>query len=207
MNASRTVYVIAIAAVALAGVFGAAYLLKMPPFSDDPGHIEANEVCKSLGPTSQAVDALRSVLPEESSYSFNDDVSVRVDNHDDSYRSDCFVSAGGRQLLGARTQMMRDEPTQSWIDGEVAQVAGERNQLRPFSAEVRGVASSSVAAVFLPCASAGNIPGGQYNLSVVIHLEEAGKAENTETRAGLIELAKSAATLAHDRAKCDISLS
>ncbi|AZM75185.1 hypothetical protein D1J63_09570 [Streptomyces sp. KPB2] len=204
MNAKRNGYVAAIAAVALAGVCVAAALLKIPPFSDDAGKIEASEVCESLGPASQSVDALRSVLPEEPSYSFTDDVNVRVDIHDDSYRSDCFVSAGGRQLLGARTQMMRDEPTQSWIDGEVA---GKTDQLKPFSSDVHGVASSSVAAVFLPCTSAGNIPGGQYNLSVVIHLEEAGNAGTLETRAGLVELAKSAASFAHDKAKCDIPLS
>ncbi|MET9825534.1 hypothetical protein ABZ038_28680 [Streptomyces sp. NPDC006349] len=207
MNARRNGYVIAIAVVALVGVLGVTFLLKIPPFSEDMGDIEASDVCNSLGSESQSADALRSVLPEESSYTFDDDVNLRVDDHDDSYRSDCFVSAGDRQLLTARTQMMRDEPTQSWLDGEVTKVAGEKAHLRPFTAGVSGVASASVAAVFLPCTSAGKIPGGQYNLSVVVHLDEAGEAEGADTQAGLVELAKNAAAFAHDRAKCDISLS
>ncbi|WP_437059883.1 hypothetical protein [Streptomyces sp. enrichment culture] len=64
-----------------------------------------------------------------------------------------------------------------------------------------------MAAVFVPCTSVGKIPGGQYNLSVVVHLEEAGKADDADIREGLVELAKNASAFAHGRAKCDIALS
>ncbi|MER5843493.1 hypothetical protein ABT099_24995 [Streptomyces prasinus] len=206
MNTRRNGYVIAAVAIALAGTFGALYLLKVPPFGDETGKIEASAVCDSLGQVAQSVGALRSVLPENSSYASDDDVNLRVDEQDSSYSSDCFVSGGGDQLLSARTQMIRDEPFQNWVDSEVAQYAEGHDRLAPFTTGPKGTASPSVAAVFAPCTSPGKIPGGQYNLSVVVHLEKAGKASDAETQAGLVELAKNAAKYAHTKARCDISL-
>ncbi|MFF0112023.1 hypothetical protein [Streptomyces prasinus] len=207
MSTKRNGYVIAVVSIAIAGVLGALYLLKAPPFGDETGEIEANTMCDSLGQGPQSVGALRSVLPEKSSYVFDDDVNLRVDEQDSSYRSDCFVSGGGDQVLSARTQMIRDEPFQNWVDSEVAQYAEGHDRLTPFATGPKGTASPSVAAFFMPCTSPGKIPGGQYNLSVIVHLKEAGKAGDTDTRAGLIELAKNAAAYAHTKARCDISLS
>ncbi|MHC3453247.1 hypothetical protein [Streptomyces prasinus] len=198
---------IAVVAVVLVGALGALHLLKVPPFEEDTGDIEASSVCDSLGQGSQSVGALRSVLPEKSSYAFDDDVNLRMDEQDSSYRSDCFVSGDGDQLLSARTEMIRDEPFQNWVGSEVAQYAEGHDRLTPFATGPKGTASPSVAAVFAPCTSPGKIPGGQYNLSVVVHLEKAGKASDAETRAGLVELAKNAAKYAHTKARCDISLS
>lgn len=206
MNTRRNGYVIAVVTVVLVGVLGALYLLKAPPFGEDTGDIEASAVCDSLGQGSQSVGALRSALPEKPSYAFDDDVNLRVDEQDSSYSSDCFVSGGGDQLLSARTQMIRDEPFQNWVDSEVSQYAEGHDRLMSFSVGPKGTASPSVAAVFVPCTSPGKIPGGQYNLSVVVHLEKAGKASAADTRAGLIALAKNAATYAHTKAKCDIPL-
>ncbi|MEU3661928.1 hypothetical protein AB0E77_19565 [Streptomyces sp. NPDC032940] len=206
MNARRSGYAIAVVAVVIVGVLGALYLFKAPPFAEDTGDIEAGAVCDSLGSGSRAADALKTVLPEESSYAFNDDVNLRVDEQDSGYGSDCFVSGGGDQLLSARTQMIRDEPFESWADDEVAQHADGKDRLTPFTTGLKGTASPTVAAVLVPCTSAGKIPGGQYDLSVVVHLEKAGEASDTDTRAGLIDLAKNAATYAHAKAKCDIAL-
>ncbi|WP_063896469.1 hypothetical protein [Streptomyces prasinus] len=198
---------IAVVAVVLVGALGALYLLKVPPFEEDTGDIEASSVCDSLGQGSQSVGALRSVLPEKSSYAFDDDVNLRMDEQDSSYRSDCFVSGDGDQLLSARTEMIRDEPFQNWVDSEVTQHSERDDHLTPFATGPKGTALPSVAAFFMPCTSPGNIPGGQYNLSVVVHLKKAGTASATDTRASLIELAKNAAKYAHTKARCDISLS
>ncbi|MEU9594653.1 hypothetical protein AB0D84_33705 [Streptomyces sp. NPDC048193] len=206
MNTRRSGYALAVVAVVVVGVFGALYFFKAPPFGEDAGNIEASAVCDSLGSGSRAAGALRTVLPEESSYAFDDDVNLRADERDSGYGSDCFVSGGGDQLLRARTQMIRDEPFESWADGEVAQYADGKGRLTPFTTGLMGAASPSVAAVLVPCTSAGKIPGGQYDLSVVVHLEKAGKANDADTRAGLIDLAKNAATYAHAKAKCDIAL-
>ncbi|MFI8950815.1 hypothetical protein ACIGO6_30375 [Streptomyces sp. NPDC053750] len=204
MKSRRNGYVITAVAVALAAICGAAYLLKVPPFAEETGDIAAGAVCDSLGLASQAADALESVLPAETSYAFNDEVHLRVDDQDDSYRSYCSVSGDGDQLMSVRTEMMRDEPLKSWIDSEVAEFAS-REQLTPFTANDKSAASPSVAAIFMPCASPGKIPGGQYNISVVVHLEKAGKVSDADRRATLIELATSTATYAYGKAKCDAS--
>ncbi|WBO63482.1 hypothetical protein [Streptomyces camelliae] len=46
------------------------------------------------------------ILPGESSYSFDDDLTdLRLDETDDTYESSCFVSGGGKQLLVATAEM------------------------------------------------------------------------------------------------------
>ncbi|MFJ5264636.1 hypothetical protein ACIQAC_29680 [Streptomyces sp. NPDC088387] len=191
-------------AVAVVLLAGAAYLFNLPPFDSAVGEIRQNAVCASLGQSGQSVSALKSVLPEESSYAFDDDVTLRVDDGDDGYSSDCSVTGGDKELMTARTQMMRAESVQSWVSGEVEQYADGSGRLTSFEARAEGVASSSVAAVFVPCSSEGKIPGGQYNLSVVVQLKEQGESGSSETRSSLIELAKGAATFAHAQAKCDM---
>jgi hypothetical protein len=205
MNARSTNLSVVIGAVAFVSVLvGTAYLFKLPPFKEEVGQIEVSAVCDSLDPSPRTVDLLKSVLPQQPSYAFDEDVTLRAGDHDDSYSSACFISGDGHQLLSVRTQMMRAESTQSWVDSEVTQRTEESGALTPFGSGSKGVASPAVAAIFVPCASAGKIPGGQYNLSVVVHLERAGDASEEKARAGLIELAKSAATYAHIKAKCDM---
>lgn len=205
MNTTKVKIPIAVGAITAVGLLGcAAYLFEIPPFDKQVGEIEKSAVCESLGPPSQSVAPLQSVLPEASTYAFDDEVTLRVDDQDDGYTSDCFVSGDGKALMSARTQMMRAEAAQTWVSGEVEQYGEDSGQLTSFQAGAKGVASSSVAAVLVPCASAGNIPGGQYNLSIVVQLKEAGRSGSAETRAGLIELAKSAASYAHAKAKCDM---
>ncbi|MFI2508398.1 hypothetical protein [Streptomyces sp. NPDC018972] len=204
MKFRRNGYVIAVTAVMLAALGGAAYLFGAPPFSKEKGEIDASAVCNSLGSASQARRALTSVLPEKSSYAFDDEVHLRVGDHDDSYRSYCSISGDGDQLMSVSTTMMRDEPLEGWINSEVVEFAG-RQQLTPFLAKIKSAASPSVAAVFMPCVSPGKIPGGQYNISAVVHLEKAGKASDTDRRMALIELAKSTVVYAHDKGNCDMS--
>ncbi|MBZ9638495.1 hypothetical protein [Streptomyces sp. PSKA30] len=205
MNTTRAKVRIAVGAVVTLGLLGcAAYLFEIPPFDEQVGEIAESAVCESLGPSSKSVTALKSVLPEASSYAFDDDVTLRVDEQDDGFTSDCFVSGGGKEVMSARTQMMRADSAQNWVSGEVEQYVEDSSQLTSFDAGAKGVASSSVAAVFVPCTSAGKIPGGQYNLSVVVQLKESKGASTAQTRSGLIELAKSAASYAHAQAKCDM---
>ncbi|MFF8034381.1 hypothetical protein [Streptomyces sp. NPDC016626] len=199
----RNGYIIAIAAVMLVFLGGAAYLFKVPPFSKEKGEIDASAVCDSLGSASQARKELASALPEKSSYALDDEIHLRMDDHDDSYRSYCSVSGDGDQLMSVSTEMMRDEPLRGWIKSEVAEFAGQQ-QLTPFLEKVKSAASPSVAAVFMPCASPGKIPGGQYNISAVVHLEKAGEESDTDRRMALIELAKSTVAYAHDEGNCDI---
>ncbi|WP_171114374.1 MULTISPECIES: hypothetical protein [Streptomyces] len=168
------------------------------------GEISQSAVCESLGPDHQSVAALKSVLPQAASYTFDDEVNLRVGDRDDNYTSACFVSGDGEELMSARTQMMRAESAQSWVGDEIEQYAKDSSPLTSFEAGAKGVASSSVAAVLVPCASEGKIPGGQYNLSVVVQLKEMGDSETAKARSALIKLAKNAASYAHGKAKCDM---
>ncbi|MFD7065012.1 hypothetical protein [Streptomyces sp. NPDC059906] len=197
----RNGYVVAIVAIALVTLGGAAYLFRIPPFSEKKGEINASAVCQSLGSASKATTVLTSVLAEASSYAFDDEVHLRGDD-DDSYRSHCFVSGDGDQLMSVTSEMMRDEPLEDWVESEVAESAGQQ-RLSPFLGDVKSAASESVAAIFMPCVSPGNIPGGQYNISVVVHLKNAKNVSSTDRQNSLIELAKGAAAYAHDKGKCN----
>jgi hypothetical protein len=205
VKATRKRISIAVGTGVLVAVLGyAAYLLKVPPFEEQAGDIAESSLCDSMGPSSHSVAALKKALPGAASYAFDDDVTLRGSAQDDSYTSACFVSGGGRELMTVRTQMMRAESAQSWIESEIEQYADNPSRLTSFERDGRGVASPSVAAVFVPCVSQGVIPGGQYNLSVVVHLKEPGEASGAEKRSALIALARSAATYAHSEARCDV---
>ncbi|MFJ8110702.1 hypothetical protein [Streptomyces sp. NPDC096132] len=191
----------------LALLAGVAYAFKFPPFKEK-GEIKAEEVCASLGSSSSAAKALRKVLPEEPSYSFEDDVKLRVDVTDTGYESSCFVSGGGNQLLVAKALLMEDESATSWTQWVKGTAANDASvaSLTPFIAGKGAVASSRFAAVFVPCTSEGKIPGGQYNLSIAVELKQAGDASASATRDELIALAKNAVSYAHGKAKCDMAL-
>ncbi|MFG3033950.1 hypothetical protein ACGFZJ_36295 [Streptomyces sp. NPDC048253] len=182
------------------------YLFKLPPFKEK-GEIKADEICASLGSSSSAADSLRKALPEESSYSFDDDVKLRVDVTDTGYESSCFVSGGGEQLLVAKTSLMEDESETSWTQWVKGTAANDASvaSLKPFATGKTAVASDRFAAVFVPCTSEGKIPGGQYNLSVSVELKQAGDSSASATRNALIDLVKSAGSFAHDKALCDMA--
>ncbi|MCK8438655.1 hypothetical protein G3I77_38420 [Streptomyces sp. D2-8] len=192
--------------IALALFAGLAYSYKLWPFREK-GEIEAGEVCSSLGPSSSVVNALTNVLPEESSYSFNEKARLRVDATDATYESSCFVSGGGKQLLVVKARLMEDEPAKSWtqwVKGTAANEASTKS-LTPFTAGDKAVASSRFAAIFLPCTSAGKAPGGQYNLSVSTELKQAGNSSDAAVRGELIKLTRKASSYAHAKAKCDMT--
>lgn len=152
------------------------------------------------------VNALTNVLPEESSYSFNEKVRLRVDASDATYESSCFVSGGGKQLLVVKARLMEDEPAKSWtqwVKGTAANEASTKS-LTPFTAGDKAVASSRFAAIFVPCTSAGKAPGGQYSLSVSTELKQAGSSSDAAVRGELIKLTRKASSYAHAKAKCDM---
>lgn len=173
---------------------------------EDKSEIKADEVCPSLGSSSNAAEALRKVLPEESSYSFEDDVKPRAAVTDTVYEPSCFVSGSGKQLLVAKSLLMRDESAASWtrwVKGTAANNASVAS-LTPFTDDKKAVASSRFAAIFMPCTSAGKVPGGQYNVSVSVELKQAGSTSDTAARDELIKLVKHAASYSHGKAKCDM---
>ncbi|GAA0929823.1 hypothetical protein GCM10009549_52870 [Streptomyces thermoalcalitolerans] len=197
LNRTKIFFITGIA-LTLTLAAGLAYTFKLPPFKKR-GEIRAEDVCASLGNASRAATALTGVLPEKSSYSFQDNATdLRTDESDDFYQTACFVYGDGKQLLVARTDMLEYETTERWQKEAVEQFVSASSIL-PFAAGDKAVASDKIAAIYVPCAS----HGIRRHLSVVVRLKKQGDASASDLRAKLIDLAENAAVHAHMKAKCD----
>lgn len=186
--------------VSLALLTGIAYAVKLPPF-EKVGDIQASDVCTTMGSASTSATALKRVLPEKSSYSFDNSLTdLRLDNTDDTYQTDCVVDGDGEQLVWTGAELLEYDTTKAWAE-EVLGQYDSVSSLTPFTAGDKALASAKVAAVYLPCTS----HGASRHLSVVVNLKKTGDADNSTLRDGLITLARNAAEYAHTKAKCDAS--
>ncbi|MGW0604254.1 hypothetical protein [Streptomyces sp. NPDC002640] len=189
------VFLAALGASATAG-----YLLGVPPFKK-AGAIGEAAVCETLGPAPEAVKALRSVLPEEASYRFSDDTQPR-ERAGDLVLRELSRRGGGPHAPQRQHDTAAGDPPEVWLEDHVLEEVDNEGNPTPFAAGERAVASDVVAAVYVPCTPQGVAPGGQYNLGVVVHLEEPGGSGESRTRKALIALAKSSALHAHRDAQC-----
>lgn len=196
----------------LAGVSlltGVAYFANIPPFEKE-GTIDAGEVCASLGPSGKVIPALKQALPIQSRYSFDDEVNSRANEADDNYTSVCFVRGDTKQILSVRAEMMLigPEPTlrtaDDWAKDQILANSPDKHPLRSFDAGNGAVSSSRTSAILVPCTPPGQIPGGEYDLSVVVTLKQNSESSETKTRQSLINLVRSAAEYAHKNARCDL---
>ena len=186
---------ISLSLVLLAGI---AYALDLPPFKK-AGDIQASDVCTTLGSASTTAAALKRVVPEKSSYSFDDSLTdLRLDSSDSTYQTDCVVDGDGEQLVWAGAELLEYGTTDAWAK-EVLGQYDSVSSLAPFTAGDEALASAKVAAVYLPCTS----QGANRHLSVVVNLKKHNDAGDSTLRDGLIVLAKNAAAYAHTKAKCD----
>ncbi|MFI9807937.1 hypothetical protein ACIHEJ_26830 [Streptomyces sp. NPDC052301] len=157
-------------------------------------------MCRTLGSSSDSAAALKRVLPDKSSYTFDGAVTDgRTDDMDDSFFASCFVDGDGKQLLAATAEMMQYDKADEWVKDVVANSVSHAS-VKPFAAGDKAVASDRVAAIYLPCVSR----GFERHLSVVVELKQLGTADGDQLREGLISLARNAALSAHQRAKCDV---
>ncbi|MBQ0984369.1 hypothetical protein KBZ10_07515 [Streptomyces sp. F63] len=193
----------ALLAVGLGG--SAAYLFGVPPF-EKRGGIGVESVCASLGEPAKAARALERVLPDASEYSFDDSVSGgNVAQGDSGYTADCFVSGDDGVLLSARAQLILVGSPGSTPEDWEAEVLGDKaGESGSFAAGSKGVASASRAAVLVPCAKPGTVPGGSYSLSVVVDRKKATGEGDSGIRRGLTDLAVGAARYSHEKAGCDL---
>ncbi|MFF5441999.1 hypothetical protein [Streptomyces achromogenes] len=180
-------------------VFGLAYACGAPPFGKERGEIKAAAVCGTLGSSSGSADALREVLPDKSTYVFDDAITdARTDDMDFSYETSCFVDGDGKQLVVATVEMLQYDNADDWRKDVVEELV-PASSVKPFVAADMAVASREIAALYVPCVRRGL---GRH-LSVVVQLKEPGKGDDEELRQGLITLAQNTALFAHQRAKCD----
>ncbi|MEU6708467.1 hypothetical protein [Streptomyces wuyuanensis] len=190
----------------------ATYAFGLVPF-ERRGDIVASDVCASLGNSAKVVPALKGSLPSDPEYRFDDRLSGRdITSQGSDYTADCLVRGEEGLLLSARTEMMltatgtstRADPSEvrSW---STAAVDAPESRLTSFDAGTKGVTAARKAAVLVPCASPGHIPGGTYSLSVVVDVRGHGNdSGDTGSRQDLIDLAVSAARFSHAKAKCDL---
>lgn len=200
MASTRTKSLLAGGAVLLLCLAGGVlYTLGLAPFKEEKGEIKASEVCRTLGGSSSSAAALRRVLPDKSSYSFDDAITdARTDDMDDSYATSCFVDGGGKQLVAATAEMLQYDKVDEWVR-DVVEESVPASSVKPFSAGDKAIASDKIAAIYVPCVARGF---GRH-LSIVVHLKQPGSAGREQLQEGLISLARNAAVFAHQKAKCD----
>ncbi|WP_434597295.1 hypothetical protein [Streptomyces sp. A5-4] len=182
----------------------AAYLLKIPPFKQ-PGEFRESAICQSLGRSTRLIPALSQTLPAESTYKFDDALLEPRVGGNGRYSTSCFVRGQEDLLLSARTEMMREESSESWTRSKVFNNQKDKGgSLEAFGMDVKGLASASKAAILVPCEPAGQIPGGPYSLGIIVDLKKPGTSNDKEIRQSLITLTLSAAQYAHKNAECDL---
>lgn len=188
----------------LSATASAAYLTETFPF-EQRGIIKESDTCESLGDPEQVTPRLNRRLPFATNYAFKDDPGSRFDKTESYFNSHCSVAGDGEVLLFSRTEMMRSEPANSWARYVMEEGWDDKaSDFDSFPAGAKGVASKRVAAIFIPCVPRGMIPGGEYNLSVVVRSKEDLIGTETEARNELINIALSAAKHAHTSANCDL---
>ncbi|WP_190138069.1 hypothetical protein [Streptomyces longispororuber] len=106
--------------------------------------------------------------------------------------------------MSARTEMMRAEPPRGWAKAEVFDGQQNSDEYHSFPAGDKGLVSPTQAAVFVPCLADGKVPGGEYNLSVIVQLKQAVESSEDEARKKLTELTVRAAKFAHQDAGCGL---
>ncbi|MET8565790.1 hypothetical protein ABZV75_36500 [Streptomyces flaveolus] len=187
------------AALLLCLVGGVLYVLDVSPFEEEKGEIRASDVCSTLGSSSSSAAALKRVLPDKSSYTFDDAVTdPRRDDMDVSYATSCFVDGDGKQLIAATAEMLQYDNADEWVK-DVIEGSVPASSAKSFSSGDKAVASNKLAAIYVPCLTRGS---GQH-LSIVVQLKQRGSADGDQLREGLISLARNAAVFAHQKAKCD----
>ncbi|MFC4612284.1 hypothetical protein ACFO9E_31710 [Streptomyces maoxianensis] len=210
MATTRKALAVLIAPLAGVGLLtGVAYVAGLSPF-EKRGSIDAGEVCESLGTSGKVIPALERVMPNKSRYYFNDEVNSRAHDTDDNYTSACFVRGDAQQIISVRAEMMLigPEPTQKtadgWADDQIVANGPDKRPLKTFNAGNGAVASSRTSAILVPCTPPGQIPGGEYDLTVVVTLKQKSESSDAKTRQSLIDLVRSAAEYAHKNARCDL---
>ncbi|MFE5598917.1 hypothetical protein ACFQ8O_06970 [Streptomyces coelicoflavus] len=178
---------------------GLLYVFDAPPFREERGTIKADAVCATLGDAKSAAVTLKKILPDASSYEFEDSTTdTRTSGLDDTYESSCFVDGNGSQLLSARVTMLEYGEPDAWVQDAVVPFESA-SALAPFSAGEKSVASNRVAAIYTRCTS----HGGNQHLSVIVRLTREGSAGEMAQRQGLIDLAQETSAHAYKAARCD----
>jgi hypothetical protein len=186
--------VIAVAVIAL----GVAYF--MGAF-EDRGRIEADDVCHNVPDRPEVARVLNSMLPGSPKYHF--DETWRPDA-DWGFRSVCGVDDQDNKPLFYLDA--KAGPAISWQQWAKTHIPpNDGGKVSYFSAGLKGISNSEVAAIWVPCYAHEKTSNARYNITVFADALKPLEASDKEARQTLIDLATSFARQAHKDAKCDLA--
>ncbi|WP_314412645.1 hypothetical protein [Streptomyces sp. DSM 40484] len=167
---------------------------------EERGTIQSKDVCPNVPARQEAAKIFKSVLPRAATYKFEERKDLTPDWH---FNSRC--NARGEDdnlLLTLSAQMGSDRPWREWADREVPPNSGGDTSY--FSAGVKGVSNTEVAAIWVPCYAKEKASKQPWNMTVFARSYGPLEASNKEARKALVTLATNFARQAHKDAKCDL---
>ncbi|WP_432091252.1 hypothetical protein [Streptomyces sp. NRRL F-5630] len=164
------------------------------------GDIAASDVCSNVPERARTAEALRSVLPKESSYSFEETLLPRKNDH---FTSLCTVYGGEDKALLRFRALPRDGvPWDAWWSHALFGL--KREGLEPYSAGERAWAGSRAVVIGVPCWTA-KAPGEAVrDLAVSVQASEPLDTGSEKAREVLTALAVGFARQAHKDARCEV---
>ncbi|MEU0999302.1 hypothetical protein [Streptomyces tibetensis] len=174
-----------------------AYLLGA--FSEGRGDIKAEDVCRNLPDRQAAADIFKSLLPRAAKYDF---VVTSTPDPDESYINTCTAMGDDNErFLNLHAEMGVAMPWRQWADHNLPPTSGK---ITYFDAGVKGVSTSDLAAIYVPCYASETKTKQPHNLTVFAHALEDLQGSDSEDRQKLLDLATAFGRYAHKEAKCDL---
>ncbi|MPY30726.1 hypothetical protein FNH09_05170 [Streptomyces adustus] len=156
-------------------------------------------MCQNLPDRRAAADTFKSVLPQAAQYDF---VMTSTPDPDESYSGTCSaIGDDSQHLLNLHADMGVAMSWEQWAEQELPPTTGK---VTYFSAGIKGVSTSDLAAIYVPCYSSETNTKQPHNLTIFAHALKSLKGSDSEVRQELIRLAESFGRYAHREAKCDL---
>ncbi|MDT0423623.1 hypothetical protein [Streptomyces evansiae] len=169
-------------------------------FAEERGDIAASDVCSNVPDRAKTAEALRSVLPKESTYSFEETLLPRKNDH---FTSLCTVYGNDdKALLRLRALPRGGVPWDEWWSHALFGL--KRDGLEPYQAGERAWVGSRAVVIGVPCWPA-EAPGEAVrDLAVSVRASEPLDTGSGNARRVLLTLATDFARQAHMDARCDL---
>ncbi|MFG2497295.1 hypothetical protein ACGFSB_03620 [Streptomyces sp. NPDC048441] len=198
---ARNLRTFGLIAVTVVGAISLALIYHFGVFdSESRGHIKADSVCENLHDRKGAAEVFNSALPQFSSYDFQEQLNPPADY---SYRSNCEVLGNqDTALLDLTANMAFAEAWQKWEKKVIK--PRSHGEITYFDAGIRGVSSSNLAGIYVPCYTRERSSKQAHNLNVIALAIEPLQGSEKTKRQKLIALALDYAHTAHKQAKCDL---
>jgi hypothetical protein len=196
---------IIVSTIAAAITYGTvAYATDAPPFPiNDKRPIVSEEVCRPFIDDHQSFVALQEALPPAEKYSSDASGNTTRQYGDSLWQNDCAIYGDGDLLLSGSAEMGNWASPLAWVrDRRGEYFDDESGPQYQFQSGLASRAGEETAEILLPCVPPGEIPGGRYQLSVVVHAHAALQGPAEDRRMALARLARGLAEHMHAQARC-----